>query len=575
MLKSLHIANYALIESLEIEFASGLNILTGETGAGKSIIIDALSLILGERADSEVVRRGAEKAIVETVFGVVGNQKLKAILGENDIECGDDLILRREVSAKGQGRCFINDSPVTLSLMKDVGDVLVDLHGQHEHQSLLRVETHGDLLDDFGKLDGLREEFRRAYERALAARAELEQLRAQERHLRERMELYDFQVKEIDAVGPRQGEEETLENELRVLENAEKLFEATSRLYGALYEGENSVNDQLVLARNMLEDLAAIDSSFNEARSECASAVAIVGEMAKFIQQYNSRIEFNPERLEQTRTRLGQISLLKKKYGGSLDLVLAHREKIGKELALAENFDATIGQLQQRFEKERRGASEIAQRLSAKRREVAKRIDKLILDSLAELGIPKAQFLTGIEHRVSSIENPKSGGSNSALVRLGRDLYQTTPKGIDFVEFHISTNVGEDPKPLAKVASGGEISRIMLALKNILAKSDRLPLLVFDEIDVGISGRIAQAVGRSLKNLSQFHQIIAITHLPQIAGMADEHYVVEKVEDGKRAATRIRRLNLDERVREVATLMSGVEITDAGLAGAKELMGLG
>lgn len=571
MLKNLHIKNYALIEGLETQFASGLNIITGETGAGKSIIIDALSLVLGERADSEAVRSGADKAIVEATFGTADNQKLKVILSVNEIDWSGDLILRREVSAKGQSRCFVNDSPVTLSILKSIGDLLVDLHGQHEHQSLLRQETHIDMLDDFGGLDGLREEFTCAYARAVGIRTELERLRGQELHLRERRELYEFQMREIDAVGPKLGEEDALESELRILENAEKLFESTARLYSAIYEGENSVNDQLVLARNTLEDLAAIDPAFNDARSECASAVAIIAELAKFIQQYNSKVEFNPERLEQARDRLGRMSLLKKKYGGSLDAIIAHRERIGKEFALAENFDETIAALTRRFEKERAAASEIAQRLSTKRQEVGRKVDRAILGVLGELGIPNAQFTTKIAHQTLA---PTDGADRLGLVRFGRDIYRTTPKGIDEVEFHVSTNVGEGPKPLAKVASGGEISRIMLSLKTILAKSDRLPLLVFDEIDVGISGRIAQTVGQSLKNLSQFHQVIAITHLPQIAALADEHFVVEKIEYGARAVTKMRALELDERIKEVATLMSGAEVTRAGLAGAKELMGI-
>lgn len=567
MIKNLGIQNYALIERLNVDFNSGLNIITGETGAGKSIIIDALSLVLGERADTDVVRRGSEKAIVEAVFAVTGNKKLKTLFAENELEWSDELILRREVSTKGQSRCFVNDSPATLALLKEIGNLLVDLHGQHEHQSLLRTETHIDVLDEFGGLDGLRGEFSKAYHQALHTRDELDSLRAREQQLREKRELYEFQMKEIDAVGPRTNEEEELEHELKILENAEKLFDATSRLYGALYEGENAVHDQLVLARNTLEDLAGIDSSFEEVKNECASAVAIVSELAKFIQQYNSRIEFNPERLEQIRERLGQLTLLKKKYGGSIETILIHRDRIGTEFSLAENFEATITRLQQQLELERAAVSEIAQRLSVKRHEVAKKVNTSIATVLSELGIPHGQFEADINLRESAI-------SNNGFARLGKIVYETTPRGIDFVEFHVSTNIGEEPKPLAKVASGGEISRIMLAIKTILAKSDRLPLLIFDEIDVGVSGRIAQTVGKSLKNLSQFHQVMAITHLPQIAALADNHFIVEKVEDGERAYTRMRKLDVDERVREVASLMSGTEVTKAGLAGAKELMGL-
>lgn len=573
MLKSFYVKNYALIDELRVEFGSGLNIITGETGAGKSILIDAMSLMLGERATTEVIRRGEEKAIVEGIVGMTEQKTLRALLAERDIDADDELILRREISTRGQSRCFINDSPVPVSVLKEVGDLLVDLHGQHEHQSLLRMETHIDFLDDFGGLDGLVKEFREAYDTLKKLFAEREELSQQEKQLKERRDLYEFQMKEIDAVSPLPGEEEALESELRILENAEKLFETTSRLYQTLYEGEQALYDQLVLVRNQLEDLAAIDKSFEEAKKECASVVAVISEVTKFIQSYNSKIEFNPERLEQIRERLGRLSLLKKKYGGSVDSIIQHREKIGAEFALAENFEKEIAKLNERIEQARKECSDVAQRLSTKRQELVPRINKSVAGELAKLGIANAKFDVVITNTPVGKENGEEA-RQKAFVKLGREFYEATPKGIDAVEFFLSTNIGEDPKPLAKVASGGEISRIMLALKTILAKSERLPLLIFDEIDVGVSGRIAQAVGKSLKALSQFHQVIAITHLPQIAGLADHHFVVEKVEEKKRTTTRIRKLSDEERVEEVARLMSGAEVTEAGLEGARELMGL-
>jgi len=582
MLKSLSIRNYALIESVDIEFESGLNILTGETGAGKSIIIDALSLILGDRANSDVVRKGSERAIVEGILGITGNQRVKILLEQNEIELLDDLILRREVSMKGQSRCFVNGSPVALNVLKEIGDHLVDLHGQHEHQSLLRSETHIGLLDEFGSLDSLSSEYRMSYNRLTTLFTEFRTLTRKENELKEKRDLYEFQIKEIDAVDPRRGEEGDLENELRILENSEKLFEATSQLYQSLYEGEpsrqgaeniggESVYDLLVKARNQLEDLARIDTAFEDSKNECASAAAIIGELTKFIQSYNSKIEFNPERLEQIRERLGQVALLKKKYGGSLDAVIEHREKIGKEFAMAENFENEIQKLKEQIESERKNCSAAAQRLSTKRRELVSKIGKSVVAELAKLGIAHARFDVKIENRIMS---KSDGEATNAYVKLGRDYYEAAPNGIDFVEFYLSTNAGEDVKPLVKVASGGEISRIMLALKTILAKADRLPLLVFDEIDVGISGRIAQAVGKSLKSLSQFHQVISITHLPQIAGFADCHFAVEKRESKNRTSSSIRKLNDQERIREVARLLSGEEVTEASLSGAKELIGL-
>lgn len=569
MLKLLSIRNYALIEAMEIEFESGLNILTGETGAGKSIIIDALNLLLGERATAEVVRKGAEKAIVEGTF-LVGNQKrLKQFFESESLEWCDELLLRREVSVKGQSRCFVNDSPVPVATLKAIGDVLVDLHGQHEHQSLLRVETHKYLLDEYGGLEGLREEYQESYQRLTDLFATLRELLHREKELKERQQLYEFQIKEIDAVNPQEGEEESLENELRILENAEKLFEATNQLYQQLYEGEYSVYDALVKARNQLEDLARIDTSFEEVQRECSSAVAIVNEITKYIQRYNSKIEFNPERLEYIRERLGHFAMLKKKYGGSMEAVLNHRKRIGEEYALAENFDDEFATVQKAIEEERRVCSQRAQRLSTKRQELVQSLRKAVCQELAKLGIPNAQFDVRIAQKKLSRDD---GSSQYAYVKLGHDYYEATSDGIDVVEFYISTNVGEDLQPLAKVASGGEISRIMLALKTILAKADRLPLLVFDEIDVGISGRIAQAVGRSLQQLSEFHQIIAITHLPQIAACADCHFAVEKQEQGERTVTIIRKLSEEERVHEVAKLLSGEEITETSLRTARELI---
>ena len=566
MLKNLSIKHYALIEDLTIDFERGLNIITGETGAGKSIIIDALSLILGERADTDMVRKDADKAIVEGIFDVSDNKKLRTLLEKNNIESCDEMIVRREVSAKGQSRSFINDTPASISVLKDIGDVLVDLHGQHDHQSLLRTETHIDLLDDFGGLEGLCGEYYTAYRKALDTARAVEELVSREQQLMERRSFYEFQIREIDTVNPRPHEEDELERELIILENAERLFSSTERLYQMLYEGDHSIHDQLILTRNELENLTAIDPAFGESQREAGSASAVVDELAKFIQQYNSKIDFNPRRLEEIRDRLGNLSILKKKYGGTLEAVLQYREKIGYEVNLAENFKTEIEVLRKKFDIQRQRTSEVAQRLSVKRNEIGGKAGTLIIRALQELGIPNAVFEVRCTHRISA-------DPGKAIARIGKECYEATPKGIDFVEFYISTNVGEDPRPLPKVASGGEVSRIMLALKMVLAKSDRLPLLVFDEIDVGVSGKIAQVVGQSLNKLSQFHQVVAITHLPQIAGFADSHFMVKKIEDGKRAKTQIRKLDDDERVREVASLLSGDEITNSGLESARELMG--
>ena len=447
MLRHLSIKNYALIDQLDVAFGTGLNIITGETGAGKSIIIDALGLILGERADATSVRQGTEKAVVEGMFAVSGNAHVGRFLAGHDIDAGEELILRREVNAKGQGRAFINDTPATLAVLKEAGELLVDLHGQHEHQSLLRPGTHLALLDEYGRLGALAGEFAEAYTDGVKTRSALRGLRSREAGLRERRSLVGFQLGEIDAVGPEPDEEQRLERELTVLENSEKLFSATERLYRALYDGENALHDGLVLARNELEDLAAIDPSFADAHREASSAAAIVDELAKFIQSYNSRIEFNPGRLEEIRDRLGALTLLRKKYGGSLQAVIAKRAELAGELSLSENFEEEAGKLEEQLAACVVRASEIAGRLSNKRREVGKKVAAAVVTELRTLGIPNAAFEAVVTNR--------AGNGADSLVRLGKEWFTADATGMDVVEFHVSANAGQDPRPLTKVASGG------------------------------------------------------------------------------------------------------------------------
>ena len=574
MLRSLHIRDYALIEALEVEFDSGLNIITGETGAGKSILLGALGLILGERASTEAVRAGAKKAVIEGLFDDANEGRLPDLLRANEIEPNENgvLIVRREVSAT-HSRAFVNDTPATLAVLRDVAEHLLDLHGQHEHQSLLRTETHLALLDDFGGLGGLVTTYADHYADVLRLGRERETLVRREKQLEQQKSLIEFQIGEIDAVAPEAEEEDALEAERRILENAETLFEATSGLYEMLYESEDAIYDRLVVVRNELRDLARIDSAFEATLAEMQSAEIAVEEATKFLQDYNARIEFNPERLEGIRERLGQLETLKRKYGGSLDAVLDHRREIGETYALAADFEGAIARLDGQIADAQTRLSEAAYRLSQKRHEVAERIEKMIRKELADLGMPHSQFVVEFAHEadeagwVAFPNGPRT------------ERLKAFPHGADVVEFYITTNVGEVPRPLAKVASGGEISRIMLALKTILAKSERLPILVFDEIDVGISGEIARRVGESMQRLGAYHQIIAITHLPQIAALGDHHFLVEKyVEDGPQGArtkTRIKRLSEDDRAREVAALVSGEAVSEAALTSARELISAG
>lgn len=565
MLKSLEVKDYALINHINVEFGKGLNIITGETGAGKSILIDAMSLLLGERASIEVVRKGAQKSFVEGIFNVEINKKVKSLLEENEIEFQPELIIRREISLKGSNRCFVNDSPVSLNIVKELGDLLVDLHGQHEHQSLLRTDTHIDFLDEFANNQKLLEDYKIVYKELNAKQSELRDLKSKEQSLKEKKEIYAFQLKEIDNVNPLTDEDELIINELNILENSEKLMELTDDVYNKLYDDENSVIDLLGEVKHKLNQLAGIDKSFLEAEGECDSALSIIKELSGTLRNYKSRLDINPKEIEEKRERLGAINLLKKKYGGSILKIIEHREKIRKEFELAENFSEAIKNLEIEIYALRKTAGDAASNLSSARIKQSGKVETEVKKVLAQLGIPDAVFKVNINQ-----SEAERNTENFVLVKSKK--YNYTENGIDEVEFYISTNAGEDVKPLIKVASGGEVSRIMLSLKTILAKSDKLPLLIFDEIDTGVSGRIAQKVGAALKDLASFHQIISITHLPQIAGMADHHYAVEKKQIDNRAISSIKKLSKDERVNEVAKLISGEELSKASIESAKQLI---
>ncbi len=340
MLKSFEVKDYALIEHISVEFGSGLNIITGETGAGKSILIDAMSLLLGERASTEVVRKGAQKSYVEGIFDVKGNKKVKSLLEENDIDFSEELIIRREISLKGSNRCFINDTPVNLNLVKDVGNLLVDLHGQHEHQSLLRTETHIDYLDEFGDYQDIFQQYKKIYSELLTKQNELIELQEKESIIKEKKDFYSFQIKEIDNISPQEDEEERLIEELKILENSEKLAELTTEIYQLLYEADNSIQTSMGRVRNLLQKLSEIDQSFSDVLSESESALTQIEDISTFVRSYNSKINLDQDEVEGKRERLGAINLLKKKYGGSLKSIIEYRKKIGEEFELAENFSS-------------------------------------------------------------------------------------------------------------------------------------------------------------------------------------------------------------------------------------------
>jgi len=568
MLTKLTVKDYALIESLEVDFAPGLNILTGETGAGKSILIGALGLALGERADIDSVRTGAKAAVVEAEFQVKAYRPAAEMLKELETEPSvDPLILRREVNAAGKSRAFVNDSPVNLAGLKRLGDILLDMHGQHQHQSLLYEERHLDYLDAFGHLEPLRGQVSQLFSIYHKTKKQLNDLVHQEQLTREKIDLYQFQLKEITDAGLQAGQEEELEKEKFILENTEKLFASANQAYELLYDGEGSIIEHLGTLENLFTDLSSIDERQNESRDAVQGSLAQLEETSRSLRQYRDKLQFDPERLEVIRDRLDLIKTLKKKYGqkaGTIEAVLEHAQRVKLELDSVEHGEEIIAKLRAEMENERLELEKQALSLSSKRAEAAKKLSKEVIGQLKDLGMEKAVFKTEVA------QTPDTDG----LVEVKKQRQKTESWGIDQVRFLISPNPGEDPKPLAKIASGGEISRVMLAIKTILAEADAVPVLVFDEIDAGIGGRVAEAVGHKLKEIGNKRQVLCITHLPQIAALGDSHYVVSKQENKGRTITNVEKLDQNQRVEELARMLGGSKVTETTVKHAKEMLGV-
>ena len=555
-----------MIEEFSVSFERGLNIITGETGAGKSIVLGAFGLLIGDRADSDALRAGTEKAIVEADFDISGNPSLHEFLSSQSIEFENDtLFIRREVSKKGSSRGFVNDSPVGAQILRELSEFLVDLHGQHEHQSLLHAKNHIRMLDEYAGLTPQVEEYRKQHSAMLSLTREIEELKQRKTRLLEEHDLFAFQLQEILSVDPAMDEDEAIEEKLRVLENAEELRTAAAEIHATLYEDEGSAAEKLGIIKEQLTNLAEIDSSLSEPLAEAKSALAIVTELSKWMSKYSERIELDPEELATLRHRAQQLQRLKKKFGGTLNAVLEKKKELGSKLSFEDEFEIELSGKEKEVELLRTKSVQIAATLSKSRIEQSLKLEPQIVGILADLGIERAQFRVDIS-RVAADE------SDTRSLKIEGKRFLANSRGVDNIEFFISTNAGEEPKPLARVASGGEISRIMLALKTVLAKTDKLPLLIFDEIDIGISGRIAQRVGRAMKSLSADHQIIAITHLAQIAACADAHYLAEKTTKNGITSSQLRRLTDFEHTQEVARLISGDLVTESSLENARTLI---
>ncbi|MEK6680235.1 MAG: DNA repair protein RecN, partial [Nitrospirota bacterium] len=564
MLQELRIQNLAIIDKLEIDFSNGLNVMTGETGAGKSIIVDALELVLGGRASAELIRTNADEAVVEAGFDIEGNNKIADLISSFGIENdGSRVIIKRIVSRAGKNRIYINNSLTNLSTLSAIGDELVDIHGQHEHQSLLKTDKHIDILDAFGsagydkKIYELRRDVEGCYNKLRSLKERLSELENREKNRIKEEEFLRYQIREIEEAALNSKEDEELLSKKSVAANAGKLASLSNSAYEGLYEADASVIKELSKILNAVKEISKIDNRVEETVKLCESAVFQLEESADFLRGYKEKIEFDADEFAKIDDRLDLINRLKKKYGSTIDDILLSLEEAKKRLQAMEKLNEDIGDIKAGIDKERKDASIISVELSKKREKVAKDIEKKVEAELSDLNMKKTRFV---------VKMWKESGSDT------EDGFSLTAKGIDKIEFLISANLGEEPKSLSKIASGGELSRIMLALKAILADADSVPTLVFDEVDAGIGGGVAETVGERLKRIAKGHQVFCITHLPQIAGYADSHYFVEKKAEGSRTITKVVKLKEDGRVKELARMLGGKKITETTLKHAEEML---
>jgi DNA repair protein RecN (Recombination protein N) len=566
MLEKIYIKNFALIPELELDFHQGLNIITGETGAGKSIIVDALMLLLGERASTEYIRQGEKKAIIEGVFNIPPSNNVISWFKTEGFDLEDEkVIIRREITEKNS-RAFINDTPVQINSLKKLGDFLVDFHGQHDHQILLKPESHIELLDIFAKVSDLKNDYYTSYVKLKEQIENLHTTKKKEKSLKDRIDYINFELKEIDKINPKIDEDILIENELRIKENAELLFQLSSEIYSILFDDENSVYSKLQIVRKQLNQIVRIDTKFEQFINDFNSILVNIEELSNFASSYKSEIDFDALSVEELRERYVSLKGLTKKYGSIKNAVIK-REELISELQLAENFDDEIRRMEQEILSHKKIVEEKAQKLSRKRQQSASVLEKQVVNTLIELGVPHSEFKV-----IFNQENDNSDDKYILSVTTKSGNVRLFDNGWDIVEFYISTNKGESPKPLALTASGGEISRVMLSIKSIAADSENLPMLVFDEIDSGISGRIAQKVGFAMKKLARKHQIISITHLPQICALADKNIHVEKFETNGRTIISAHSLTKEEKLKETARLISGENITESSLKSARELV---
>ena len=552
MLSELRIRNFALIDRLTVRLGPGLNVLTGETGAGKSIIVGALSLLLGERASADVVRAGEDRASVEGVFDVAGRADVAAILDERGIDPDDDglLVLKREVAVEGRNRAWVNGSPTTAAVLGELGRALVDLHGQHEHQTLLRRDEQRAILDAYAGNAAELARVRDAHREAVGLRREIDGLDARRREAAQRADFLRFQADEIEAASLRPGEEEELEDEARRLSHSEELQAISGGLADAVTGSERALLSEVGSMRRQIDQLVRIDPAQQEVRELYENAYYALQELGERMERYAATVEHDPRRLDEIRRRQDLVFRLKSKYGQTVDEVMEVGRRARGELDLIDNAEWELGALRKRLGEAEQALGEAAAALTATRTAAMERLSAEVTAVLPELGMS-----SGAVFRAESIALAEPG----AL-------------GAEEVEFRVSLNRGFDPKPLSYVASGGEMSRIMLAIKTILARLDAVSTLVFDEVDAGIGGRVGLQVGDKMRDVAATHQVFAITHLPQIASRAHVHLLVRKGERDGRTTTEVLPLEAGDRVQEIARMLGGDPESAVSLEHARELL---
>ena len=565
MLREIHIQNYAVIDNLTVEFGPGLNLLSGETGSGKSILVDALGLALGGRTSAEVIRTGEDRALVTAVFSAEGKAPWADWLEEYGVAAGDDgeLILRRELQAGGRSRMLVNDQPVTLAAVRTLARRVVEMHGQNEHVSLFARDAQLGLLDQFAGVGAELETVRTLHARRRELEQELESLSHNEQERLRTLDLLGFQVRELEKAELQPGEDAQLEEERRILSNLEKIRTAASNAFAELYEDEGAAIARVAAAARQLDELRRYDASVAPEVEPLAAARAALEDVAAFLRNYVGKLEANPLRLEEIEDRLALIDRLKRKYGASVEDILAYAAEVRQNLASLEHADERREAVRKDLAKAAAEYRKAAETLSEKRREAARRMVKLVREELAQLGMEKTRMEIQFERAPE--------GQGGAV-------------GIDEIEFRISPNVGEDLRPMEKIASGGEISRLMLALKTVVgqarvgrgargARHSNDVTFIFDEIDAGVGGRVAESVGQRLKRLARGAQVLCVTHLAQIACFADRHFYVEKSARANRTVTTIKPLAGEkERAEELARMLSGSQITDSVLKHAASML---